>query len=524
MGCAHDPDLGVGAPRAGAAAPRRAGARAPHRHERRRRAHGGGRRPPHGLAFERFLEASNTADVQVAVLSNEDRRRRRGRSTALQADPAVEHAAPVYMTVGLHRGHRVRPRRSSPVPIHPLFAEIDDPADPRGTAARTPSDPHEVLVNRVHAAGCSASRPGDTVTVGTFSAEQLGGDEDVFAEPAGPAHPARGDRHREHGLRPRRPGVHRVLRDARVPRGVLGRGRRLRAHRSRSTTAPGDGSGEVVERATRRLRSRARSSSPRAPSRRDGGGRHAGPRGRACGPSPPSPGWPPSSPPPRPCAAGWPRRPATSRASAPWGSAAASAPRRSTSTVLPAVAAGGALAVRPRRRGIDGDADRRAPGGPSHRRASTWTCSRSGSARSLLIAVLAAQRLLRGRCARPASGSSASREATRTPTLRLAAARAVASRRRARSGVAMALDPGEGRTAVPVRSALVGAVLRRRRGRGRGDVRRRARRPGRGPRARAAGTGRSRPTSPTRTSSPSSTSRAWRTSGVLRYGAVEADG
>ena len=98
-------------------------------------------------AFDRFLEASNTADVQLQYA----RRRRPDRVDAevleaLRADPAVEAAAPLYITVafaeetdydlGIFAG-----------PDPALFTEIDEPRLLEGRRP-DPSEPHEVLINR----------------------------------------------------------------------------------------------------------------------------------------------------------------------------------------------------------------------------------------------------------------------------------------------------------------------------------------------------------------------------------------
>ena len=172
------------------------------------------------------------------------------------------------------------------------------------------------------------------------------------------------------------------------------------------------------------------------------------------------------------------------------------------------------LAVRPRHRGLRGDAHRRGSHGPSRRPASMWTCSRSGSARCSCSSPCSRPASSSGRRARPGPGRPAlARLRARRPSASLLASGRFSPA--SQLGVAMALDPGEGRDRGP---CPVGA-----RGSGRsaspGSWARRPSAPGSTSsspsRARAAGTGRSRPTSPRRISRPSSTWRGWRTSGVL---------
>ena len=154
----------------------------------------------HGRRAVPVLE--RTEDVDDEVLA------------ALHADPDVEQAAPLYLTVGFAEGVDYDLGIfAGPDPA--LFHEMEIPKILEGRLP-DPSDPNEVMINRFTQSILDVE-PGDVVTVATFGADQFGGDEDVFVEPAGPTLELEVTGHRRAGLRPRRPGVHRVLRDARVP-------------------------------------------------------------------------------------------------------------------------------------------------------------------------------------------------------------------------------------------------------------------------------------------------------------------
>ena len=116
-----------------------------------------------------------------------------------------------------------------------LFTEIDEPRILEGRRP-DPSDPHEVLINRFTQENLGVD-VGDTVSISTFSARAVRHRGRRLRSPVGPRDPD-GDRgHRGDRVRPRRPGVQRLLRHAGLPRGVLGRGGRVRAHpRDRAPT------------------------------------------------------------------------------------------------------------------------------------------------------------------------------------------------------------------------------------------------------------------------------------------------
>ena len=135
-----------------------------------------------GSAFERFLESSNTADVQLQY--NADGDIDDDVLDALRADPDVREAAPVFVTVAFADGIEYDLGIfASPDPA--LFRDLEKPRIVEGRLP-DPSEPYEVIVNPFTQEQLGVE-PGDVVTVGTFSAEQFGADdEDFFVEPAGP--------------------------------------------------------------------------------------------------------------------------------------------------------------------------------------------------------------------------------------------------------------------------------------------------------------------------------------------------
>ncbi|MET0903738.1 MAG: ABC transporter permease [Acidimicrobiales bacterium] len=139
-------------------------------------------------AYDRFLEASHTADVQLQYGTSEGRQDPALDAEvleALRADPAVDQAVPLYITVafaeetdydlGIFAG-----------PDPALYTEIDEPRLLEGRRP-DPSDPHEVLINRFTQENLGVD-VGDTVSIQTFSARQFGA-EDEFAAPDGPKIP-----------------------------------------------------------------------------------------------------------------------------------------------------------------------------------------------------------------------------------------------------------------------------------------------------------------------------------------------
>ena len=137
-----------------------------------------------GSAFERFVAAGNTADARLQyateTVDDEDI------MGALLADPAVEQAVPVYITIAFAEGNDYDLGIYAG-PDEALFTAIDIPRILEGRRP-DPTDAHEVLVNQFtqQALGVEV---GDTITVGTFGPEQFDQGDDVFEEPAGPRIP-----------------------------------------------------------------------------------------------------------------------------------------------------------------------------------------------------------------------------------------------------------------------------------------------------------------------------------------------
>lgn len=131
-------------------------------------------------AFNRFLDASGAADVQLQYSSDgsvDD-----ALLAALRADPHIAVAAPLYNTVGFSKrsGYDLG-LFASPGPE--LFRDIDRPRILEGRLP-DPAAADELLINRFTQHNLDVE-VGDTVRVGTFSADQFGGDG-PSGEPAGP--------------------------------------------------------------------------------------------------------------------------------------------------------------------------------------------------------------------------------------------------------------------------------------------------------------------------------------------------
>ncbi len=131
-------------------------------------------------AFDRFLDASDAADVQLQYSSDgavDDEL-----LAALRADPHIAVAAPLYITVGFSKrsGYDLGLFAS---PGRELFRDIDRPRILEGRLP-DPAAADELLINRFTQHNLDVE-VGDTVRVGTFSADQFGG-EGPSGEPAGP--------------------------------------------------------------------------------------------------------------------------------------------------------------------------------------------------------------------------------------------------------------------------------------------------------------------------------------------------
>ena len=145
---------------------------------------GGARRS--ASAYDRFLEASHTADVQLQYGTAEGRHDPALDAEvleALRADPAVAKAVPLYITVafaaetdydlGIFAG-----------PDPALYTQIDQPRILEGRRP-DPSDPHEALINRFTQENLGVD-VGDTVSIHTFGAEQFSMDDGSSEPPSGP--------------------------------------------------------------------------------------------------------------------------------------------------------------------------------------------------------------------------------------------------------------------------------------------------------------------------------------------------
>ena len=254
------------------ASARRARARAPDRRERRGGPHDRRRRSAHriGLRAVPGGEQHRRRPAAVRLRATDDSTTRS--STRSRADPDVEQAAPLYITVGVRRGDATttsasspgRTRRCSPRSTCPRILEGRRP---------DPSDPHEVADQPLHA-GDLGVEVGDTVTVGTFAAEQF---DERRRRLRGPRR-ARRSRSRSSGIardpvRPRRSGVQRRSTAHRPSTRSTGRRRRLRAHhRDRRRPGPRPDGGRRPRR--RRLRPRGGLRQRAARPGRQGRGRH----------------------------------------------------------------------------------------------------------------------------------------------------------------------------------------------------------------------------------------------------------
>ena len=273
MGCADDPDLGVGSPRAHPA-PSRARWRSCCSSASAARSSSRPRPAPAAArsAFDRFLEASNTADVQLQYVDAEAARTRSTTRSSRRCEPIPRWTG----RAAVHHRRRSPRRRDYDLgvfagPDPALFTEIDEPRLLEGRRP-DPSDPHEVLINRF-TQRILGVEVGDTVTVGTFGAEQFGRTRTSSRPPPGPTIPLEVVGHRGDRVRPRRPGVQRLLRHAGLPRGVLGRGGRVRTHprdRRRPGSRPRAGRRRASSRTSASRRCSSASSSDQAEKVEDG--------------------------------------------------------------------------------------------------------------------------------------------------------------------------------------------------------------------------------------------------------------
>jgi ABC-type lipoprotein release transport system permease subunit len=132
-------------------------------------------------AFARFLESSHAADVQIQYQPS-DGTSHDAVLAALRASPDVELAVPFYITVGFSADSDYDVGiYASPDPA--LFRDIDRPRIVDGRAP-DPAAADELLVNPFTREKLGL-QVGDTVRIGTFSAEQFGGDG-PDGPPAGP--------------------------------------------------------------------------------------------------------------------------------------------------------------------------------------------------------------------------------------------------------------------------------------------------------------------------------------------------
>jgi len=135
-----------------------------------------------GSAFDRFLEASRVADLGVQYSTEEPLDEEV--LAALRGQPGIEHAVPIYFTIAFPEdGDFDLGVVSSPDAA--LLRDVNRPRLLRGRLP-DPSAPDEVLAN-TFAADRLGVGVGDTVRLATFSVEQFEQlDEDAFRAPAGP--------------------------------------------------------------------------------------------------------------------------------------------------------------------------------------------------------------------------------------------------------------------------------------------------------------------------------------------------
>ena len=133
-----------------------------------------------GSAFERFVEANHAADAQLqyATESVDDA----AVIEALLADPQVEQAVPMFITFVLAEGSDYDLGVIAG-PSEDLYETIDVPRVLEGRRP-DPSNPHEVLVNRFTQDALDLE-VGDTITVASFGRDQITEDGEP-AEPEGP--------------------------------------------------------------------------------------------------------------------------------------------------------------------------------------------------------------------------------------------------------------------------------------------------------------------------------------------------
>jgi ABC-type lipoprotein release transport system permease subunit len=130
-------------------------------------------------AFDRFITSSDTADVQVQYSSEDDVDD--AVLDAFRHHPDVEVATPVYFTIGFSEdtGYDLLVLSS---PDAAQFRDIDRARLLEGRRP-DPQNAHEVIVTPF-IADILGVDVGDTVTIGTFSAEQFEAED--FGEPEGP--------------------------------------------------------------------------------------------------------------------------------------------------------------------------------------------------------------------------------------------------------------------------------------------------------------------------------------------------
>ena len=457
--------------------PRRGGARAAHRRQRRGRAHDA--RPALAAVHPPTTASSRPATRPTSSCSTGPRRAARTRPSTPRSSRLCEPIPP-WTRPCRSTSPWPSPRRrdydlgifAGPDPA--LFTEIDEPRILEGRRP-DPSDPHEVLINRFTQENLGVE-VGDTVTVQTFSAEQFGA-RTTFAAPAGPTIPMEIVGHRGDCVRPGRPGVQWLLRHRRPS--TRSTGERWAASGPPSRSPP-----TLVTTSTPSSTASSRTSSleevfvsersDQAEKVEDGTrvlavglaafALVAGLAALVAG------------------AQALHRRMAETADDLPALRALGLSRTECTIAVvlssLPVIVAGAGLAVvlaigwlvlmpigqartAEPNPGVDVDV------------------LVLGTRRAAARAPARCERGLRRACAPPGSAWPDRRATPRRPAASLFASGHFAPS--SQLGVAMALDPGEGRTSVPVRSAIVGAafgVAGRRRG---SDLRRRPRRPGGGP-------------------------------------------
>ena len=137
-----------------------------------------------GTAYERFLDAAGTADARLQYSSTDPALDARVLD-ALRSDPDVEGATPVWVTLAFATDRDVPYDLAVYNGSEPaLFDTVDGVRILEGSAP-DPDDPNQVTINRF-LQEVTGAEVGDTISVGTFAPDQIGPESEPDGEPAGP--------------------------------------------------------------------------------------------------------------------------------------------------------------------------------------------------------------------------------------------------------------------------------------------------------------------------------------------------